>query len=359
MASGYVLDRVPARRIMLGGLAAIVLALAYIPFISSLWELIAVYVVFAIGLATGGLLPSMVILTRWFVRYRGIAVGLLLLAASVGGAIFPAFVGGMLETSGWRQTVLFLAGVGGGLMLAPILFLVRSHPRDMNLRADGAVETAGDIGAAQPYGGPTVADAIASPVTYLLIFTTATLWLCITGVLQHQALYLGSDLGVAPPALGYVFSIFFFASGCGYVLFGYLSDRFAKSHILMLAVANLGLGLGLLRMLNADNTALMYVYAVVFGIGFSGAFSMVQLIVAEYFAGDDYGTILGAFVFIDTLASSLGISLLGNMRVAFGSYLPAIDMMIALCIVSLGCVAVIMRLSVPGQPTAAPAPGER
>ena len=72
---------------------------------------------------------------------------------------------------------------------------------------------------------------------------------------------------------------------------------------------------------------------------------MVQLTIAEHFAGNDYGRILGVFVFIDTMAGGLGIFVLGEMRVALGSYIPAFNLMIALCVIAAICVMIINQQS--------------
>ena len=341
--SGFFLDHFSVKRIMLIGLTGIVVSLGYYSSISSLGEMIAIYIVFSAGLATGGLLPSMLLLTRWFVRLRGIAIGILLLAASLGGMVFPPIVAARLAVNGWRQTAMELAIIGAVMMIVPVFFLVRNFPRDMALQPDGDASPSDSAETETATGGPTLIEAVKSPLFYLLVFTTATLWICVTGVINHQTIYLGQDLGVDLSMLGLIISVFFGFSIIGYLLFGYLSDHFKKGHILMLAVINLAVGLIVLRLLSADSTVLIFIYAAIYGMGFSGAFAMVQLIVAEYFSGANYGKILGLFVLIDTIASGIGIEVLGQMRVAMGSYIPAFNLLIGLCVAAAICVFVINR----------------
>jgi hypothetical protein len=99
---------------------------------------------------------------------------------------------------------------------------------------------------------------------------------------------------------------------------------------MLLAALNLILGLLLFRFIDVNNMISIYSYAFVYGMGFAGSFTMIQLVIAELFAGATYGRILGAFVFIDTIAGGAGVLLLGEMRVAYNSYLPAITFMIIL-----------------------------
>jgi cyanate permease len=69
-----------------------------------------------------------------------------------------------------------------------------------------------------------------------------------------------------------------------------------------------------------------------------GCFTMVQLMVAELFAGPTYGRILAIYLFVDTMISGLGVSLLGIIRDTTGSYIPAIYLMIGMCVTAFVCV---------------------
>lgn len=306
--------------------------------------MMTIYVVFAVGLAMGGLLPCMLILTRWFERYRGITIGLLLMGSSIGGAIFPLIIKGTLVEDGWRDAITLLIPLSGSMMILPILFLVRNHPRDLHLHPDGSppsqiVDKTGHFNS-----GPSFAGVFKIPVFYLLVFSTATLWFCIVGMLNHQSIYLGHDLGVDSAMLPLIFSVFFWSSVFGKVLFGYLSDHFDKGHIMLPAIVSLGTGLFILRLMGDSDMMMMFAYAVIMGVGFSGTFTTIQLMIADLFAGYDYGKILGIFVFVDTLSGALGINILGTIRVDSGSYLPAFNLMISLCGIAAICVIIINQI---------------
>lgn len=71
---------------------------------------------------------------------------------------------------------------------------------------------------------------------------------------------------------------------------------------------------------------------------------MIQLMIAELFSGPTYGRILGIFVGFDTIAAAAGITAVGEIRVAAGSYVPAINLMLAMAVIAMGCVFAIKRL---------------
>ena len=345
---GFLLDRYPPRPLMAAGAIIMVAGLSSMIFMSSLWYFTSAYLLLAFGMSLCGLVPCMVTASRWFTKYRGRAVGILLMASSVGGAILPLVIRGQLADDAWRTALLTLSIIGFIGMLLPVLWPLRARPADIGAKPDGldAVQSDGnEDGQLGIYGGTSVAETVRMPVFYLLLLATGILWFCITGVLQHQSLYLGRDHGLDGGSLALVFSVFFWCSIFGKFLFGWLSDHFLKVNIMLLAVVNLALGLVILRFVQYADMGVIYLYAVVYGIGFSGAFTMIQLMIAELFSGPTYGRILGIYVGVDTIAAAVGIALIGEIRVAAESYIPAIDLMLALAAVAMGCVFAVKRLS--------------
>lgn len=344
---GYLVDKFAPRPMMIIGSLLFVGVLLAFRYISTLDQMKMIYVGFSVALALNGILPSMVVTSRWFKRYRGLAVGILLMASSFGGAVLPLIVGPILAEDGWRTALITIAGVGFIMMVLPCVITLRNDPSEKGTVPDGKIE-AEEVPEKAVQGvaaGISVIDAMKTPMFYLLAFSTGVMWFCISGVVQHQSIYLGSDMALPGEQLAQVFSVFFFSSVIGKVLFGWLSDRYPKVNIMMLATANLTLGLVIFRFVDGDSMASILTYAVIYGIGFSGAFTMIQLMIAELFAGPTYGSILGVYVFIDTLAGGVGVLALGNMRVAFGSYIPAIDLMIGLCIAAFISILFIKRIA--------------
>ena len=359
LAVGFLIDRFSARLIMITGALIVIVDLIVYTFISELWQLTAVHLVFSFGLALCGMMPVMVVASRWFAKHRGFAFGFLLMASSFGGAVLPLTIASNLQVYDWRGALWTLFAIAAVFMVAPLIWPLRNQPSDLGLNPDGAsseeietVEEKPQLGIA---AGATVRQAMTMPMFYLLIVATGTLWFCITGVLQHQSIYLGRDQGLEGAALAGVFSVFFWCSIIGKVLFGWLGDIFPKGRIMMLAIINITVGLVILRTVDGSNMVTIYAYAVIYGIGFAGTFTMVQLMIAELFAGPTYGRILGIYFFVDTLSAGAGISLTGEIRVRADSYIPAIDMMIGMCLVATVCVIAINRIT---TRSGAPVPAE-
>lgn len=346
LAVGFLLDRYPPRPLMAAGAVIMVTGLASLMFMSTLWHFTGAYLLLAFGMSLCGLIPCMVTVSRWFARYRGRSVGILLMASSVGGGILPLIIREQLANEAWRSALLILSIIGFVGLLLPILWPVRARPADIGETPDGLEVIEGDADRQLGiFGGISLAEAARMPVFYLLLISTGILWFCITGTLQHQSLYLGRDLGLGGGELALVFSVFFWCSIFGKFIFGWLSDHFQKVNIMLLAVANLALGLGILRFVQYADMNVIYLYAVVYGIGFAGAFTMIQLMIAELFSGPTFGRILGIYVAVDTLAAAAGIAVIGEIRVAAESYVPAIDLMLTLAVIAIGCVFGVKHMS--------------
>jgi MFS transporter, OFA family, oxalate/formate antiporter len=343
--AGTLLDRFSARALMAAGGVLLTAAFIWYSRMHSLPELQYIYVLFAAGITLAGILPSMRIVTHWFERQRGLAIGILLVGSSLGGAVFNQVAGSYIATYGWRTAILILGGISALLIFMPLWLLVRDTPRSMGLWPDGDAAPAVKTGtaAAQVAGSTSdFAAAVRSPTFYLLLLITGAMWFCIVGVIQHQTLFF-KDLATAIPAKN-VLSVFFVSSIAGKVVFGWLGDRFSKKHIMLASVICLGLGTLLLNMVPQNPAVLLWAYALVFGIGFSGTFTMIQLLVADYYAGASYGKILGLVTMIDTAAGVAGILTLGKMRTAMGSYAGAFQILTGLCIA-----AAVAVLLLPGR----------
>ena len=339
--AGWLLDRYSIRRLMLIGTLGITVVLALFPLVQELWHLLALYLLFSFSLSLAGLSPSLMLLSRWFVRYRGLAFGILMMASSVGGAAFPWLVNYFLPD--WRLAVWVLAALGGAMMILPTLFLVKNYPADKGLAADGVADPEPETRPAPDPFGKVLLSLLRSPVFYLLAFATGTLWFCIVAMLNNQALFFRKELLLGDTSTTGIYSAFFFAAVIGKVLFGYLADKFDKLKVMMASVLNLGLGLALLFLAVPGDTTWPLAYAVVYGVGYAGAFTMIQLMIAEFYAGRNYGVYLGIFLLIDSLAGSIGGIFLAWSADRFESFTTGFTVMMALCAIAVFCVFVLIR----------------
>ena len=334
--AGWLLDRYSSRAIIGFGSTLLTLGLLAYSATSSLWQLVAVYALLGLALSLCGLVSNMVMLTGWFDSGRGRATGILLMASSLGGALFPLAVGSGIEQLGWRQTVL-LTGVGvGSMMLGSVWLLLRDGRR---LMPDS------------PSPGPSsdreqrVIPLILTRRFAAIVFATGSLWFIIIALTQHQSIHLARDVGLARSSLPSVFSLFFGCSMVGKFCFGLLSDRFDLHRVMASAILMLAIALLALSQMTASATALLYGYAVLAGLGFSGAFTCIQILIAAHYSGPLYGRILATIVLIDTLCGALGTQTIARVREWQGDYTSAFIGMAMLAVLSAIVVLSLTRVT--------------
>ncbi len=332
-------DRCSVRIFMIVGGFVAALALFGYRSLHTLTQLAIIYMVFALSQVCAGQVPTMLVITRWFRRYRGIAVGITLMGPDVGGVVFPLVFKYVLARGGWRDVMFVLMIISATLMLASSVFFIRSRPEDKGLLPDGDLvktETA-DVPAIQmPHTGLTLSEALRMPAFYILAFATGALWFCMNGIVQHQAIFMNKELGITMQTVPVIVSTLFVFSILGKLSIGYLSDHFDKIFIMFMVVVILAAGLTILRFSRADNLLGLYCYAAVFGIGYSGTFTMIQLVIAEFYSGQSYGKILGILTTVDVGSGGIAITVIAKVQVAFHSYLPVFTMLIGLtCVVAI------------------------
>ena len=110
-------------------------------------------------------------------------------------------------------------------------------------------------------------------------------------------------------------SLLFALSVAGKFLFGFLSDRFPPTRVMLLSATTMFLSTFTFLFFN-DQT--VYIFAILFGLNYGGTFVLLQLLVADYFGLKEYGKILGAVTVIETIGGALGTFLTGKIADANG-----------------------------------------
>jgi MFS transporter, OFA family, oxalate/formate antiporter len=314
---GRLLDRLSARLLISIGAVGLAITILWFSQISSYTHFIGFYVAYSVFLTLGGIISSVYLITQWFDKNRGKAIGIFLTSSSAGAALLNPIAGKLIKEQGWHQAAFSSGLVAATLLLLP-LFVIRNRAKPTTQIARATAQT-----------DRTLASVLKDYQFYLLLVGTGVMWFCIYGIINNQPLYL-ADLKLDPAQSGKIIGTFFGFSILGKLIFGTLSDYFDKKIIMLLAMFTLAIGSFLLK-LSAQNPSLLAFYPICYGIGFSGVFTMIQLLVASLYQGKNYGSILGVVTMIDTLCGALGAYVLGNLRKTSGSYDSAFTLMIVLC----------------------------
>jgi MFS family permease len=314
---GRLIDRYGARRVILPAAAIFGSILLSAQALSAgIWQFYCFYV--ALGLLGSGVgpVPYCSVVSRWFDRYRGLALGLAMLGIGSGAILMPSLAQQLIQRFGWRTAYAIL---GSGVLLislpAAAAFL-KEKPQDLGLVPDGAnvPETA------------AADDAGAEGLSWHAVWHNRTFWLMmcafflvgasVQGCIVHMAAMLG-DRGISIQMAALGSSVVGVALLIGRVGSGYLLDRFFAPYLAALFFGGVTVGIGLLC---ATATAVAFAGAFLVGLGLGAEVDIIAYLISRYFGlrsfGEIYGFAFGGFV----LAGALGPLVMGAGFDVTGSY---------------------------------------
>jgi MFS family permease len=134
--TGLLWDRYGPKRFMIAGAAVIGVAAIYGAFIDKPWRLYTTLLMMSVGVTLAGLGAGAFLISSWFTRARGVAMGILFTGTSLGGMIFPPLSTFLISGYGWRMALVIYAFFSFAV-LAPLVWLfVKNRPADCGALAD-------------------------------------------------------------------------------------------------------------------------------------------------------------------------------------------------------------------------------
>jgi MFS family permease len=327
--AGWCIDRFGPRRLMLSGILMAGGALVGLGTVSTLGFFYLFYLFNALGYVSGGPLPNQVLLSRWFDKNRGKAMGFAYLGIGVGGAIVPLLAHALTQRFGWQAALQVL----GGLMILiafPMAWFVKEAP---DQSAIGSRQSAIAPGAL-----PSLAPVLKSPAFYLLIVGSMCSIGAVGGTMQNLKLFLSLDVKLGQGEVAQIASLVLVGSLVGRIAMGYLADRFAKKYVMLLIYTIVACAIPLLFF--AQVPAARYGFALLFGIGLGGDYMIIPLMAAELFGVKMLGRLMGIVLTADGIAEATSPMLVAGIRDATGSYASGFAVLIGLAVV--GAVAVAL-----------------
>jgi MFS family permease len=289
---GRWIDRGSLRWIMLGGVALAGGGTCLLSQATALWQLGVVYcTLVAFGTALYGPLPAMALVANWFVRRRGIALGVMVAGATFGGALAPLAAATLIDHFCWRNALLGF-GLGSLALAAPVFaFVVRSRPAEVGQRPDGQSGPesgdSGPVAASRPYAsGELLRDRnfLALSLGMALLFTSP-----IVAILHLVPFAEGQ--GFSRQDAAFVFTPVAAFSLLGKLAFGAVSDRVDPRRALLLAVLLLVAG-WLLLLLDPDYPRLLCAGALL-GLGIGAVLPLQGVLIGLCFRAEAFGQVMG------------------------------------------------------------------
>jgi sugar phosphate permease len=320
--AGWIVDRFGPRRLMIAGVLMGGIAVAGLGRITSLSGLYFFYSLNALAFVCGGPLPAQVLISRWFVRSRGKAMGIAYLGIGFGGAAVPWISNSLVKHFGW-QTALQLLGGFIIVLALPFALMVKDAPLDKSLSASSS--------------SADIRTALKTLPFALLVVGSMCSIAAVSGTQQNMKLFLSLDRQYSQSNAAQIISLVLACSIVGRILMGWLADRFPKKLVMLLIYLLVATAIPFLFLSNRP--VVVAVAAALFGIGLGGDYMILPLVTAEIFGIGILGRLMGIIVTAGGVAEAASPWMIGRLRDATGSYVNGCFLLIGLAL--LGGVAAL------------------
>ncbi len=306
--TGRLSDRFGPRLVLLIGAVAMFVGLIATSRVQSLGF---GYVTYGAGVgiaAACGYVPMVAVVGGWFVERRAVAVGLAVAGIGVGTLVMSPLSAALIDRWGWRDTYVFFAIGGAGVLLACIP-LVDRPPGD---------------GTAQP---SRFADALGSPVFRRFALSASCLGLALFVPFVFVGQY-AKEQGITAVRAAVLVGVLGGSSVLSRIGFGSLVRRFGSFRLYRSCLMITG-GSFLIWLVAGSSYALLVVFVAVLGVGYGGFVALSPIVISDRMGVAGLGSILGLLYTAPGIGALIGAPTAGWLIDTTGSYRWAIAWCIA------------------------------
>jgi MFS family permease len=306
---GRMTDRWGARAVMLPGILLFGVANYGLSFANgSLTQWYLLWVPIGLGAAVVGPVAYSKVISGWFHRRRGLALGLSLgVGGGLGGALMPQFVGALVRDYGWRTAYL---GMSAAIIVIslPVAYFLLIEPTKARLAERAAVD---------PTFGVTGAEARRTGVLWAILAIQLLAAISVTGVIGHSVPFL-TDHGISPAIGATVLSVAGISTVFGRIISGYFLDRIDSPKVSV--VFFLSPLLGTLLLQYGTTTPVLLAAGITLGLGLGAEGEIIGYYVSRYFGLRAFAQIYGYTYAIFVVGAGMGPFLMGVTYDAIHSY---------------------------------------
>jgi sugar phosphate permease len=309
---------------VVSGVSSLLLSLS-----TSLWYFYIFSFIAGIAGGFSGAITTFTLLSKWFTRKWGTALGITQAGGAIGRIVISPLVGLIAENFGWQATYLFAGLLVLAIHVPLILFVLKDSPKPMGLLSDGdkpeeiASPTNGKL-LIQTTTEPTniakntgLFSFLKSPALWLMCISFAFIAIGYSVVATHEVSFM-TDMKVsatlAASAFGFTLGIGAIASLASGWLADKLSSRYVAILFILVAVA------GMLILLGADTMSKMWLFAVLFGLGIGASGTLLPIVTRDIFGAANFSVLFGFTNVLFVAGFAIGAPLAGFIFDATGSY---------------------------------------
>jgi OFA family oxalate/formate antiporter-like MFS transporter len=325
---GWLLDRFDARKVMVAGVAIVAGGYILITRTHTFSEFFLCNLLLGVGFVACTGIPSSLVLANWFTERRGLAMGIALSGASIGGAVMTPIANWAIFSHGWKFGYLLIAAPMLLVTIPLLIAFVRTRPAEVERLASEPAPAPIEL------PGLEIGEALRGRSMWLITLVQFLFASLFAGLGQHFIAYL-IDVGYSPNVAARVLSMLFVFTTIGSLISGPMADRVNAR--LATAATWFVTAIAVFALLGAAHFPALMLYAVLIG-AVGGAFGvLIPLLMLESLGIKRFGSLMGIAGVLSTLGYAVGPVVTGWIHDRTTSYVPALWLFIGvsiLCVVA-------------------------
>lgn len=315
---GSLIDRFGARFILSVSTFIVGISFLLITFVTQPWQLFLLYSFVSIGVGGASNVAGTVLITNWFNKKRGLALGIMEAGFGFGQMLLVPGSLILIHWFDWRTTIFILGVLLIVIVFPVILFFLRNHPNDK---------------AMEPLGGNVIEEdatnkSVKKSVSLKALFKMRQFWFLMlpfaicgfttTGLMDTHLIPLSHHHGFSVTVTGTAVSILAACNIIGILLSGIIIDYWSSRKLLVFIYFTRALSIVIL--VYSHDTLLLLLFAAVFGFVDFATVAPTSLLLTQYFKEYSLGVIVGCLSLSHQIGSALGAYIPGFLFSQFGNY---------------------------------------
>ena len=290
---GQLVDKFSLKNLLSIGAIIFGIGLILLGFCQTYYQFLIVYgSIVALGMTLFGNLATSKLISNWFKKKIGSAIGYATLGISLSGVFIPPISVYLISLYGWRATYIIF-GIFLIVFFLPFCrYLIVNKPSDINQNVDNE-KLSEEIDNSITDKMMNIVDILRVPTFWILILIFSLQFCANLGVYSHIFLY-ATDLGFNASKAGIAVSVGALGAALGKIVFGKLIDMISAKQTLWVSVSIQGFGIILVSLFSSYYPLLISIFIMSLGLG--GSVPLMNILFSKTFSPINFGKALGIAV---------------------------------------------------------------
>ncbi|SFG70404.1 Sugar phosphate permease [Priestia megaterium] len=317
---GRLVDKLGARLILSFSTFLVGISIFLTSFVTHPWQLFFLYgIMVSLGVGGASNVAATVVVTNWFNEKRGLAFGIMEAGFGAGQMLLVPGSLMLIHWLNWKMTVVILGAFLVLIVFPIVLLFLRNHPKEKGLvPIGGEIVEESTVEKKALNTSSSIWNVFLKREFWFLILPFAICGFTTTGLMDTHLIPFSHDHGFSTSVTSAAVSILAGFNIIGILLSGVVADRWSSRKMLFLLYGMRAISIYIL--LYSHNSALLLIFAVLFGLVDFATVAPTQLLATQYFKEYSIGFILGWLFLSHQIGSALGAYLPGLFYNETGSY---------------------------------------